>query len=149
MEVFNNVLCYILVLTMCLNSKLLTAISYSKDLNGYKHSLFLPDSVTGDFVNGRFSKKFSGGQINKGKRVCIHQGHLIRQNETFQNGLPLKQWFEIEYIQTCVNNHLWTSTTCQQRPPWIPNPAKNTTKFYATLFLTATFFVPRVVLYSG
>jgi hypothetical protein len=40
--------------------------------------------VAGDFVDGRFSKKFSGSQINKGKGVRIHQRHLIRQNKEFK-----------------------------------------------------------------
>ena len=29
------------------------------------------------------------------------------------------------YHQTYVNDHLWTTTTCQKLPAWIPNPAKS------------------------
>jgi hypothetical protein len=30
------------------------------------------------------------------------------------------------YSQTCVNGHLWTTATCQQRPAQIPCPTKPT-----------------------
>jgi hypothetical protein len=56
------------------------------------------------------------------------------------------------YSQTCVNDHLLTTTTCQQQRALTPSPGKkNTLKLstnlcLTTTFLTMTFYlgVPRV-----
>ncbi len=42
--------------------------------------------------------------------------------------------------QTCVYIHLWTMTTCQQQPAWIPNPAKTSTTLYTKLCSMTTFW---------
>ncbi len=49
------------------------------------------------------------------------------------------QWKKSKYSQTCLNDHLWTTATCQKRPVWVIND-QSKSQFYQTPLSNGHFF---------
>jgi hypothetical protein len=55
-------------------------------------------------------------------------------------------WWYLNYSQTWLNDHLWTTATCQQRPVWVIN-GQSKSQFYQEPLSNGRFFqVPRVAI---